>query len=61
MLAHNIKFQHLHTMLFYHTRHVLERQIKRNNDESDGSDGSGDSDEVDQIDQGDGQEDDDDI
>ena len=34
----------LHTMLFYHTRHVLERQMQRNNN-VDGSDDSDDSDE----------------
>ena len=39
----------LHTMLFYHTRHVLERQNKRNNngvdDDSDDSDEENDGDE----------------
>jgi hypothetical protein len=51
----------LHTMLFYHTRHVLERQNQRNNNRVDDSEDSDDSDEeVDQIDQGDGQDGDDD-
>ena len=49
----------LHTMLFYHTRHVLKRQNQRNNnnsvdDDSDDSDDDDDGDEeVDQIDQDD--------
>jgi hypothetical protein len=45
----------LHTLLFYHTRHVLERQNQRNNNRiDDDSDDDNDSDkEVDQIDQDD--------
>ena len=40
----------LHTMLFYHTRHVLERQNERNNNRNDNGDDSDDSDEeVDQM------------
>ena len=35
----------LHTMLFYHTRHVLERQNERNNNRNDNGDDSDDSDE----------------
>jgi hypothetical protein len=53
----------LHTMLFYHTRHVLERQNQRNSNRVDDSNDSGEDDsdeEADQIDQGDGQDDDDD-
>ena len=47
----------LHTMLFYHTQHVLEKQIKRNNntvnhaddsDENDSDDDDSDE-EADQI------------
>ena len=40
----------LHTMLFYHTRHVLERQHQRNNNSVDHADDS--DEEIDQIDQG---------
>ena len=51
----------LHTMLFYYTRHVLERQNQRNNNRVDDSDDSGEDDsseEVDQIDSSDEQDDD---
>jgi hypothetical protein len=39
----------LHTMLFYHTRHVLEKQKKRNNnaDDSDDSDEDDSEEEID--------------
>lgn len=52
----------LHTMLFYHTRHVLENQNQRNNhgedSDEDDSDEEVDQIEVDQIDQGEEQEED---
>ena len=38
----------LHTMLFYHTRHVLERQNERNNNRNDNGDDSDDSDDSDE-------------
>ena len=52
-----------HTMLFYHTRHVLERQNQRNNNgiNHDSDEDDSDKEEVDQINQGYGQEEDDDM
>ena len=38
----------LHTMLLYHTRHVLERQNERNNNRNDNGDDSDDSDDSDE-------------